>query len=120
MSADTRAETLQALRDLADYLETHPQVPLPYIGKLNAFGVGGDLPTIARAMGGFEKGSGGGYLELIKRFGSITLAVNFNSDEVCERVVVGTERVSEQIIPAHEQEIVEWRCPESLLQWEAS
>ena len=113
--SDTRQETIDGLRALADYLETRPDVPLPYFGFVNAFGDEEELPVVARAMGGFTKDHTGDYLTLVKSFGPVGLHVHFASEQVCERVVVGTEEVPEKVTPAHTKEIVEWKCPESLL-----
>lgn len=111
----SRTKTIDGLRELADYLEARPDVPLPYLGTLDAFADPAELSAIARAMGGFHKQHDGNFLSLVRRFGPIALAVNFSSESVCERVVVGTEEVPEKVTPAHTKEIVEWRCPESVL-----
>lgn len=109
-----RQDTIDGLRELADYLEERPDVPLPYFGMINAFAEADRLPVVARAMGGFTKAHTGDFLSLTKQFTSgVMLAVHFNSEEVCERVVVGTEEVP--AVPAHTKEIVEWKCPESVL-----
>lgn len=111
-----REETIDGLRALADYLEGRPDVPIPYFGTINAFAEAEELPVVARAMGGFEKDHNGQFLALVKRFGSeVELHVNFTSEDVCERVVVGTEEVPKKVVPAHTKEIVEWQCPDSIL-----
>lgn len=111
----SRETTIEALRALADYLEERPDVPMPSFDIFNAFATPEELPLIARAMGGFTKDHDGDYLMLVKDFGGVQLHVNFNSEQVCERVVVGTEEVPEKVVPAHTKEIVEWKCPESVL-----
>jgi hypothetical protein len=109
----SRQETINGLRQLADYLQARPDVPMPYFGMVNAFGQASELSVVARAMGEFAKDHNGEFLALVKSFGPVSLHVNFSSSEVCERVVVGTEEVPAK--PAHTREIVEWKCPESLL-----
>lgn len=109
----SRQETIDGLRELADYLDARPNVPLPYLGMMNAFAEAEKLPVVARAMGEFTKDQNGNFLSLVKDFRGVELRVNFASEDVCERVVVGTEEVPAK--PAHVREIVEWRCPESLL-----
>jgi hypothetical protein len=113
-----RQETIDGLRELADYLEARPVIPVPYLSSLFAFADPERHPIseVARAMGGFEKSHDGDYLNLVKGFtGGFSLEVAYKSEEVCERVVVGTEEVPEKVTPAHVREIVEWKCPESLL-----
>lgn len=113
--------TIKALRELADYLEERPAVPTPSIGTIYAFPDPDTHPVaeVARAMGGFAKSHGGSFLNLVKDFGAFTLEVAYRSEGVCERVVVGTEDVPEKTVPAHTKEIVEWKCPESLLDYVA-
>jgi hypothetical protein len=108
---------IDGLRKLADYLEARPAVPTPYLGAIHAFPESDDQPIaeVARAMGGFTKSHDGRFLGLVKDFGSFTLEVLYESEQVCERVVVGTEDVPEKVTPAHTREIVEWKCPESVL-----
>ena len=112
-----RQATIQSLRALADYLEERPGVPTPSIGTVYAF-VDPDkhpIAEVARAMGGFAKSHDGTWLNLVKDFGALSLEVAYESERVCERVVIGTEDVPGKTIPAHTKEIVEWKCPESLL-----
>lgn len=116
----SRLETIDGLRALADYLEQRPDVPLPYLGSLHAFPNASELQTVAKAMGGFTKTHDGAFLTLVKDFGAFRFHVNFASEAVCERVVVGTEDVAEKVVPAHTVEIVEWKCPESVLAFTSS
>lgn len=111
-----RQLVIEGLRAVADYLEARPDLPAPYIGQLHAFPDPKTLSVVARAMGGFQKDHDGKYLTLVKEINSaVSFAVVFASEEVCERVVVGTKEVPEKVIPAHVEEIIEWKCPESLL-----
>jgi hypothetical protein len=112
-----RLATIKALRALADYLEERPAVPTPNVGTIYAFPDPAEHPIaeVARAMGGFVKDHDGTYLNLVRDFGELRLEVAYRSEQVCERVVVGTEDVPEKTVPAHTKEIVEWKCPESLL-----
>lgn len=116
-----REATIKALRDLADYLEERPGVPTPSISTMFAFAYPDVHPVaeVARAMGGFDKTHDGSFLNLVRDFGAFRLEVSYRSEQVCERVVVGTEEVPEKTVPAHTKEIVEWKCPESLLAYVA-
>ncbi len=127
-----RAGYIDGLRQIADWLEQHPDVRLPYLGdnELDIY-VHGDIPaemaTIARAMGAAEKGarsysSGSERFTLSRQFGALRVVASCPRDEVCERVVVATETLTEtvpdpQYIAAAPTvtvtktvEQVEWRC----------
>lgn len=114
---DKRRDVIDGLRMVADYLEARPDVPTPYIGTIDAFVYESDrLPAVARAMGSADKNVVGQYFELRRVFtGHVSFAVNFARQDVCERVVVGEEVVPEKITPEHVREIVEWKCPDSIL-----
>jgi hypothetical protein len=44
-----------------------------------------------------------------------TFKLYVSRSSVCERVVTGKRLVPEQILPAHEEEIVEWECRDSIM-----
>jgi hypothetical protein len=112
-----RAAFTAGMRQIADFLDQHPAVPLPHIeswpaGKreptLYIFLANSDdqrpqLATIARAMGHADKVAHDelARLYLIRRFAGIALVASVERDQVCERVVVGTEtvEVEEQVCP---------------------
>jgi hypothetical protein len=73
------------------------------------------LGEVARAMGGFIKTHDGCFLNLVHEFSGFSLEVSYESKQVCERIVVGEEEVPEKVVPAHTREVVEWKCPPSLL-----
>ena len=62
-----------------------------------------------------------------RAFGPHTLKAWSTHDRVCERVVVGTETVTREepdpealkqvptVTVTEEREVIEWRCPESIL-----
>lgn len=120
-----RAGFTRGLREMADFLDQHPEVPLPYLGEVGGRTNRPSLPiylvsfddtnreklaTIARAMA-----AGGrrvhkhadpddnhpGYYVWCE-FGSLALAARADRDQVCERIVVGTENV----------EVEQDACPE--------
>lgn len=120
----THFEYANALRRIADWIETHPddKIGVPYETMLTYYYFAGkdELVTLARALGTCEKKFTDGFAEVRKDFGGIALRGVVERSAVCERVVTGTEEVLEEIIPArlipaHTREIVEWKCPEALL-----
>ncbi len=115
-----RLEKIQEMREVLTFLDDNPEIPLPYFGMINTFAFDDedDVGTLARIMSPCEKNTGGGYFSLDRKFGSTTLSVNFDREEVCERIVVGTEQVLAHTVAAHTKEIVEWRCPDSILRQE--
>ena len=104
------------MRLALDYLESVPEIPLPYFGTLNTFcNEDYDIGELARAMKPVEKVSGLSYYTLRRKFGTIMIDVNFDHEQVCEKVVVSTEEVPARLVEAYTKETIEWKCPESLL-----
>jgi hypothetical protein len=115
---NTRSALIQGLRDLADALEQHPGIPEPAPVGVNIFlndNATLQMAAIRRAIGGtWEKQATDQFFWIRKRFGPVSLEVNAYRDQVCTRVVVGTETV-EVPDPAApkvtvEREIVRWDC----------
>jgi hypothetical protein len=105
---EDRNETISGLRQLADWLEAHPEVPVPTYNQSSVAVEAADLPTIARAMGQAEKTAYGDYFRLSKRFGGVEYYCYTDRDAVCTRTKVGTK-----VIPAQEARVVdvwEWDC----------
>lgn len=122
----THNEFVESLRALADFYEAHPGLSAAYslTGDLLSIFPSGkqELAECARLMGNSLKSSDDTFFYITReeKIGSFILRALEYRTNVCERVVVGTEHVPEQaieamIIPAHEREIVEWRCPEAIL-----
>lgn len=119
----THAEYANALRRIADWIETHPEVPLPYTAALDICGLKGKegMAAVAKAFGDCKKVHTESLFELVKDCGGIALCAVALRQNICERVVIRVETTPEHIlpactIPAHTREIVEWKCPESLLE----
>lgn len=130
---DTRQEWIDGLSDLADFVESHPDFPLPdrhgtrvYVWAQHDSDGEGQLAFLgrcARVLGRATKEADEKYFTVARKFGPHVLAVCAHRDAVCERVVVGTETVEVQVPPpgvemlavTEVREVVEWHCPESLL-----
>lgn len=129
---DTRASYIEGLRALADVLEKHDEVPLPFDGHGNEITLhflGGDNPRAAMAAAArafpiqwtkkpVEHSDGTAYFYLKGTLHGVKLELVAFRDAVCERVVTGTEdrEVEEVIEPAKTRtvvkpvEVVEWVC----------
>lgn len=112
-----RAARLQGMQELVYFLQANPEVPLPYFGSLNAFADDDkNVSEVARAMKPVDKDTSNSYFTLTKTFNdNVKLSVNWARDAVCERIVIGTEEVAEYKVEAHTRDIVEWVCPEGIL-----
>ncbi len=115
------------LRDLADFLDAHPNLERPYKPEFNIYSiVGGEnlesASRIAKELGSFDKQVEGSLFKIAKTFGEVTLRYVFYRDYVCTSRVVGTEEVDVPAQPAKEAvkarttniDIIEWDCPSLL------
>lgn len=111
-----RRAYVTGLRALADFIEAHPALPLPYAGSANAYAADkAELQTIAREPGvKWEKAADANFFYLKTRFvGGHSYDVNVDRPAVCRKVVTGT-----RVIPAKPEETVDefhWICDEPLL-----
>jgi len=128
----TKNEYVAALRELADYVEERewPEKIQGWIGPQDTF----DTPNLSfsarnktefgllcAAFGSFEKTRDTYCTGAVATLPSgVKISVITSRENVCRKVVVGkrvvpaTERIVEEI-PEHEEEIVEWECPESFI-----
>jgi hypothetical protein len=137
VTTENRSSFTAGLRAVADFLDEHPEVRLPYLG---AYAEGSDLPSlpiylvtgatardelaaITRAMGTATKAVkqfavGGDSFQVWREFEGIVLCAGVDRGEVCTKVVTGTEdrEVEEVVTPAvtrkvvKQVEVVEWKC----------
>jgi hypothetical protein len=74
------------------------------------------MQQIARVLGRADKELMSDWFSLKKKFGDfVMLEFTSNRKVVCRKVVKGTRTIPEQVIPEHEEEIVEWECNDPLL-----
>lgn len=114
MTTEDRDNTIRGLRELADFLESHPLVPAPYKPSLNVFtNTETEIPAIARCAS-WEKVYLDCWFTLARKFsGDVTLEVNVPRKQVCRKV-----RTGERVVPAQPERIVEefeWVCDEASL-----
>lgn len=121
---DDRAATIAGLRAAADFFEQTPDAPLPYSIDLGVHCFGREeFVTAVRALGNARKDFSSAYAEAGRDFGGgVQIRYQAARDQVCERVVVGTEtREVEEPDPdavaalpkvkrTEVVEQVEWRC----------
>ena len=117
------AEYAAGLRQLADWIESHPEIDLPE-NEIKNYGLYNKekAATVARAMGGRVKKIWDDTLFTLSReFGPIVLSYLGTRSNICQQVKVGTRVVPEQYvpprpaqeaqtIPEHEEPVYEWRC----------
>jgi hypothetical protein len=124
----THAEFADGLRQIASFFEKHEELPLPDGMSGNWFsfydwGSNGKelIVNAARAFGTCDKETGGQTCYGVRKdFGAFTVRFLSAKEQVCTKKVIGTRHVEEyfepgRVISAHDEEIVEWECPESLL-----
>lgn len=129
-SADQRTGYIAGLRALADLLEQHDEVPLPFTGSsyspiaisdfLHAEDPKGDLAAAARAFPGrLDKDVRDDYFDLRGQLGSLHVKFTAYREAVCERIVTGTREVTREVVVPIETrtetvteviEDVEWVC----------
>lgn len=134
VNPDPRAEYIHGLRMLADLLEQHPDLGLPFEGNTAEMMVfinrtDGQRERLARwasVLPGTKTKSGAGtgdtLFALHAKLRGFSLKVIADRDEVCEKVVTGVETVTKKVkdpqalaaVPevevTEEVETYEWRC----------
>jgi hypothetical protein len=113
-----RAQFIDGIRALADFLETHPQVDLPYSLCASVYTDAKSVRKMTHLSGTWTKKYNDYNVSYVKPFtnsqtysGSIRLVLSVERSQVCERVQVGTKTV--EAVPAHEAPVYEWRCADS-------
>lgn len=123
---DNRADYTDGLRQLADLLDENPDVPLPYQGTRESMPIAifcfedakAVLAKLARRLHGVSKEPDGEYYDLAGRLAGLEIRVTARRSDVCEKVVIGTETVTEMVPDpdaplvevTREVEQVEWIC----------
>lgn len=130
----TKQEYVNALRELADYVEsktlpdswqywtwggeeTYPVPSLEFsVRDKKTFG------EIVSTLGTFEKvNSDSRIAARVPLSAGAIVSVNIAHEQVCEKVVVGKKTVPfrqaflVEAVEEHEEDIVEWKCPESFI-----
>ena len=110
-----RQDFIDGLRELADIYERKPWLEVPYSSTMWIFTH--EAETFVQQIAAFGNGAKkyvGEDIEFIPNI-ILDLKVNCKREQICERKVIGKKLVQEkhiaaQVIPEHEEEIVEWEC----------
>lgn len=147
MSAD-RADYIAGLRALADLLEQHDELPLPTHGSESPLAwwiwphavedPKATLATLVRLIPGAksksvgEGSAGNSWFTVTAQLHGLTIDINTYRNQVCNRVVIGTREVTEEVpdpdavaaVPTvtvtKTVEDVEWVCEPLLADREAA
>lgn len=112
-------EYAQSLRDLADWIEAHPEIELKDESMtIYAKDTKEEAARVLTALAPCNKDYSDTLFTIKRSFGHISLRFVFLRSAVCTRRVVGKRVVPEQIIKGtpnevireHEQDIIEWDC----------
>jgi hypothetical protein len=112
------------LRELADFYEAHPLVPEVSIYRWVSGGQvwldKTDGKEILRSIGSFNKEFSDDKLLAKKTIGGRVITFFVEREAVCTARVVGTKHVEETVVPssytpeqviaAHDEDVVEWDC----------
>lgn len=114
-------EYSKSLRDLADWVEAHPDIELPNDSiSIYSRNTKEEAVEVLKALTPCKKDYSDDLFTISRSFGRVLLRFIFYRNVVCTRRVVGTQEVPEkftlekytpsELIPAHTEEIVEWDC----------
>lgn len=117
LKVQRRADDLAGMRELIDFLEANPCVPLPSF-DMNTYAENAEeFVTLRRVMGATDKYDCGDWMYFRKRFsGDVRLDLNISKEQTCERVKVGTRKVAATpALPERTDDVFEWKCSGSIL-----
>lgn len=123
---DEQRAWIEGLRELADFVEAHPEIDAASTFTLNLWmHEKSDLADWMKRLGGkWDKYTGlDAYFIMRRMFGPHRIELNANREAVCERTQVGTKTVEKpdpELLAAVplvtvEEPVYEWKCPDSLL-----
>ncbi len=111
MTPDERLNLISGLREFADFLEAHSELPLESVCELQIM-MGyvpppqthePNLRLWAKAFGTFQKTVSDYYFRVTRAFGGLRVAIAVDRDRVCRKV-------------RKKVEVETWECPASLLE----
>jgi hypothetical protein len=108
-TTDPRTAYTAGLRQLADILDAHPDVPLPYEGRVSPISFAfhgyevedhaGELASAARILipGIREKKADDAYFRVAGSLHGLRIECWAMREQVCERIVTGTREVTREV-----------------------
>jgi hypothetical protein len=122
--AAARADFVAGLHTLASFLAEHPNAPLPYSIYAGTYvETLEEVRAITHGTGSWSKSYNDYAVEYLKKFtdakyGGVRYVVSLERTKACRKVVTGTKHIPEEIvpekvIPARDEEIIEWICDDS-------
>jgi ribulose bisphosphate carboxylase small subunit len=125
---ESGVELAKTLREMADFYEQHPTATIPWDfmwGRMSAYMDDDKAKEVLRSIGSFRKEYDGEDFIAVKDFDGFQLRFRIKREKICKAVVIGKKTVEarvvpasftpEKFIPAHEEDVVEWVCDESIL-----
>ena len=116
----SRDDYIKSLRSIADLLENNPKMPLLYSMTSGDFIFCQDAESWHSTVNAFGSGTKDADENSLCFYPDIAPWVRVNGwkTTLCERMVIGTEIVPEEVVPAteasvvpsFERELIEWRC----------
>lgn len=122
MSLEQIVTLVNSLREFADWLEDHPDLPVcPGAGSFYMWCRNAkEMAECAVALGMFKKSACDKYLNATRYFGPIEVQATIRHEYVCEKIITTkvVPALPERVLPAEPErtiEVVKWICPESIL-----
>ena len=127
--SNAQQEWLDSLREMADFLEAHPDLIEPYLSIICyrfCKGTREEFAKTALQLGASTKSSDATWFQVARKFGIHTIQVTQPREDICEKKVVGTEEIETEepdpeavaalpkVKTVKTVEKVEWVCPPSL------
>lgn len=120
--SDERLGFIEALRKIANVLESNPDIQVPYFGTqvVRCESVD-EFKRIIEAFGGRwnKESTDTDYKIKHKLHENLSLLAYASHEKVCKRVVVGNKHIPETVlparpetvVPARDEQVVKWICP---------
>jgi hypothetical protein len=125
MSKVKKTEIGIRLRQLADWFDKHPEVPVPSGLKADScsyycYLYAEEFKEALPKLGAFKKVYNEYDFEAVIEVAGFKIAYYTSRENVCTKKVVSKKFVPEVVVPqriiaAHEEDVIEWECGDSLL-----
>ena len=118
-AAQRAADYVAGLRELADYLELHPELVPQYGGQhvyMHADNADQFSALVSELGGRREKEADDYHIGVTRRFGPHEYDLYVDREQVCRKVVTGTRVVpARPAEPESVEDVVEWVCDDPIL-----